>query len=82
VLNKTRQNIKTAHDTVSSKLNKARTKKVLKIGGAFLATTAAVATGVVTFGAGTVAVIPVITTLLGLLGTIINDVKVAREILK
>ncbi|MDR2603637.1 MAG: hypothetical protein LBC11_03730 [Puniceicoccales bacterium] len=77
-----RQGIKTAYGIVGSKLRKARVTKGLKISGAVLATAAAVAAGVATFGVGTIAVLPAISASAGFLGTIISDAKLAREMLQ
>ncbi|MDR0693557.1 MAG: hypothetical protein LBF49_03250 [Puniceicoccales bacterium] len=82
-LAKVRQDIQTAHDVVSSKLNKAIATKGLKIGGAILATAASIAACVATFGtAAPIAIPAAISASVGLLGTGISDVKLLREMLQ
>jgi hypothetical protein len=80
-LAKVRQDIQTAHDVVSSKLNKARAIKGLKISGAVLATTASVIACVATFGAAAPAIPVAISAGVGALGTVVRDGKVAYELL-
>jgi hypothetical protein len=81
-LGKVKQDIQTAHDIVSSKLNKARAIKSLKISGAILGTTASIAACVATFGAAAPAIPAAISVGIGALGTAIRDIKLARELVE
>jgi hypothetical protein len=81
-LAKIKQDIQTAYDIVSSKLNKAKVTKGLKISGAVFATAASIAAAVATFGAGAIAIPTVISTVVGALGTTIGNVQLAHELLQ
>jgi hypothetical protein len=82
-LMKLRQYFQKSHDVVSTKLNKARAKKCTKITGSLVATAAATAACVATFGAATpIAVSAAINTVMLCLGVTYRDAKLIYELAK
>jgi hypothetical protein len=79
-LAKVKQDIQTAHDIVSSKLNRARVIKGLKISGAIFATIASIAACVATFGIAAPAIPAAIIVVIGALGAAVRDGKLVYEL--
>jgi hypothetical protein len=82
-LEKMRQAIAAGANVTRRKLNAARAKKTLEVGGAVAATTAAVAFGVATFGVGApVTVLTALSTGGAIASTVISDLQLMAKLAK
>jgi hypothetical protein len=82
-LQRMRQAIAAGADATSKKLNAARVKKTLKVGGAVAGTVAAAAFGVATFGAGApLTVLTALSTVGTIASTVVSDIQLVAKLVK